>query len=50
MVHHLFIIGFLVINTIRKNAIGLPISLTLILAKNKKIKKEEKEDNKLKKL
>ena len=48
--HCLFAIGFSVMGTTRKNAAGLPTSLTDILAKDKKAKKEEKEDNKPKKL
>ena len=48
--YYLFAIRFLVMGTTQKNAASLPTSLTNILAKDKKIKKEEKEDNKPKKL
>lgn len=40
--HCLLAIGFAVMGTTRKNAAGLPESLTDVLAKDKKAKKEEK--------
>ena len=48
--HCLYAINFAVIGTTCKNAANLPDSLTDILAKDKKTKKEKKKDNKLKKL
>ena len=40
--HCLLAIGFAVMGTTRKNTAGLPESLTDVLAKDKKAKKEEK--------
>ena len=42
MAHCLLTINFTVIDTTRKNAIGLPTSLTNILVKDKEIKKNDK--------
>lgn len=48
--HCLFAIGFSVMGTTRKNTAGLPATLTDILAKDKNAKKEEREQQKPKKL
>ena len=50
MAHYLYTIGFSIMGTTRKNAAGLPESLTDVLAKDKKAKKEAKEEAKPKKL
>ena len=42
MAHCLLIIDFTIIDTTRKNAIGLPTLLTNILAKDKEAKKDNK--------
>ena len=46
--HCLLYINFAVMGTTRKNAAGLPLSLTDILVKDKKLKKEAKENDKSK--
>ena len=48
--HCLYVIDFFVMGTTRKNAVGVPDSLTDVLAKDKKAKKDAKEDDKPKKL
>ena len=48
--HCLYAIGFSIMGTTRKNAIGVPDLLTNVLVKDKKAKKETKEDDKPKKL
>ena len=48
--HYLYAISFSIMGTTRKNAAGLPESLTDVLAKDKKAKKEAKEEAKPKKL
>ena len=48
--HYLYTISFSIMGTTRKNTAGLPESLTDVLAKDKKAKKEAKEEAKPKKL
>ena len=48
--HCLYAIEFSVMGTTRKNAAGVPVSLTDVLAKDKKAKKDAREENKPKKL
>ena len=48
--HCLFAIGFSVMGTTRKNAAGLPASLTAVLAKDKKAKKDAQEEAQSRKL
>ena len=43
--HALLAVGFAIIDTTRKNAAGLPLSLTAILAKDKEAKKDTKKNN-----
>ena len=47
IVYALLAIGFAIIDTTRKNATRLPKLLTNILAKDKKVKKDIKNDDKL---
>ena len=48
--HCLYAIEFSVMGTTRKNAAGVPVSLTDVLAKDKKAKKDAREEDKPKKL